>query len=118
MLRIFHMEAAETQIQRSILQYLHLKKIFCWRNNSTGIYDSTRDIYRKASGVGYIKGVADILGVLPDGKFLAIEVKSSRGRVSKEQVAFLNSVIKAGGLGFVARSIGDVEQYMKDYLRA
>ena len=37
------------------------------------------------------KGIADILGIY-NGKFLAIEIKTARGRVSPEQQRFLANV--------------------------
>jgi hypothetical protein len=54
------------------------------------------------------KGVADILGILPGGKFLAVEVKKPGGRVSPEQADFLQEVNAAGGVGFIAYSSQDV----------
>ena len=41
-------------------------------------------------------------------RFLAIEVKTKTGKVSPDQVKFLNRVNESGGLGFVARSVDDV----------
>lgn len=45
--------------------------------------------------------------------FTAIEVKSARGRLSKEQDNFLSVVETSGGLAIVARSLGDLEQLGK-----
>jgi hypothetical protein len=42
------------------------------------------------------------------GKFLAIEVKNAKGRLSSHQEAFLNRVNEEGGIAFVARSVDDV----------
>ena len=55
------------------------------------------------------KGIADILGIY-NGKFLAIEIKTHRGRVSPEQQRFLDNVNQHGGIGFVARSVEDVAE--------
>lgn len=57
-----------------------------------------------------LKGVSDIVGILPGGRFLAIEVKrpgNERG-VTLEQRAFIDRINKSGGLAFVATSISDV----------
>jgi len=60
-------------------------------------------------------GVSDILGVLPGGRFLAIEVKTRRGRLTKRQEGFLSAVNQKGGLGFVARSLDDVVEVLEGY---
>jgi len=57
-----------------------------------------------------IRGISDILGILPDGRFLAVEVKTKKGRVSPEQQVFLDRINALHGVGFVARSIEDVEK--------
>ncbi|OCC14769.1 hypothetical protein DBT_1829 [Dissulfuribacter thermophilus] len=62
-------------------------------------------------------GVSDILGVLPGGRFLAIEVKTRRGRLTRRQEAFLSAVNRQGGLGFVARSLEDVVGTLESYTR-
>lgn len=41
--------------------------------------------------------------------FVAIEVKSDRGRATEDQAAFLRAVAAAGGMGGVARSVEDAE---------
>lgn len=94
----------ESKIVKSILQYLHTVGVFAWRNNTTGVYDPTRKIFRKKV---VKRGVSDILG-LHGGKFLAIEVKTKTGKLSPEQEQFIDDVNKRGGLAFVARSIDDV----------
>ena len=59
-----------------------------------------------------MKGVSDILGILPDGRFLAIECKSPSGKTTTEQDRFLASVNARGGLAFVARGLDDVKTHM------
>ena len=71
-------------------------------------------------GLGRINGVSDILGILGSasigadgslglGRLLAIEVKSSKGKATPDQASFLLQVNNRGGLGFIARSVEDVE---------
>ena len=94
----------ESNIQKAILEYLALKKIYAWKNHSTGIFN--------AKGGGFIPtgkpGVSDILGIMPDGKFLAIEVKKKGGKVSDYQIAFIKDIILNNGIAFVAYSVDDV----------
>ena len=92
----------ENEIQKAILEYLKIKKIFCWRNN-TGAFTKGDHFYR----FGY-KGSSDILGILPGGRFLAIEVKARSGKLREEQKEFIDAINQNGGLAFVARSVDDV----------
>jgi len=102
---------SEKQIENSILDFLKAHKIFCWKNETVGIFDRKRGVYRKKHGHN-LKGVSDILGIY-DGKFLAIEVKKPKSYPTKEQRVFLEMVKKNGGIGFIARSIDDVIQNLK-----
>ena len=104
----------EQPIQRAILEYLRWKHIFCWKTTTTGIYVKSRNTWIPNQA----PGVADILGILPGGRLLAIEVKSPKGRVSPHQQQFIDEVNQRGGLAFVARSVEEVEQYLLAVLRA
>ena len=58
-------------------------------------------------------GVSDLIGCI-DGKFIAIEVKTNVGRVTEMQRRFIDSVLKAGGVAGVCRSVEDVEELLKN----
>ncbi len=86
-----------------------------------GTYNEKRGCYLAPRTIFRMKGVADIIGCLPGGQFLAIEVKSKVGRLSPDQKIFLKTVNDLGGKAFMARSVEDVEfnliceiQRMKD----
>ena len=98
----------EQHIQKQILEMLRWKGVFCWKNNTAGIYVKARNTYIPS----HAPGVSDILGILNDGRFLAIEVKAAIGRVSPHQQQFLDEINSRGGLAFVARSVEEVEQYL------
>lgn len=99
----------EGLVKRQVCEYLStLPGVFFWTTKTVGTYDPTRGVYRKNADRWYIRGVSDICGLLEDGRFLAIELKSKTGRVSDHQKAFLENVNRMGGLGFVARSVEDV----------
>lgn len=95
----------ERQIQNEILNLLNLKGVFAWHVKNGATYDRRLGVYRSNTSV---KGVPDIVGVTPTGRFLAIEVKTKTGRVSKEQKAFIERIESQGGIAFVARDIQDV----------
>lgn len=98
----------EKEIESQILSYLWYNKVFCWKNNSVGIYDAAKQAYRKP-GRFFVPGVADILGLYAN-RFLAIEVKSVTGKLTHNQEFFLNEVTYHGGIAFVARSIDDIDK--------
>lgn len=104
----------ESYIEAQIFAYLKGNGIFVWKVDSVGIYDPKRKIFRTNSNPNRIKGVSDIIGVLPGGRILAIEVKNKRGVVSPEQKSFVANVVAHGGLAMIARSVEDVrEQIVK-----
>jgi hypothetical protein len=102
----------EADVLKSVLEYLKLRGILAWRMNTGAgvLVDGARHASRFVR-FGF-PGCADILGVLDDGRFLAIEVKSDTGRASKEQLIFLAEVAKRGGVAFIARGIEDVDAHL------
>jgi hypothetical protein len=48
-------------------------------------------------------GSSDLIGWTPDGKFVALEIKTPEGKVSPEQQHFIDVVNSAGGFGAVIR---------------
>jgi hypothetical protein len=92
----------EQSIQSAILALLRAKNIFCYKHQNAGIYRDGRYI------PSHTRGVSDIIGVLPGGRFLAIEVKRPGGKPTPEQLDFIDRVNEAGGLAFVAHSIDEV----------
>ena len=91
----------EREIQRVILDWLKLQGIFAWRQNTGAVTEGKRFIRFS------IPGCADILGVLPGGRFLALEVKRPGHPPTPEQYAFLRSIERAGGLAAVVTSLED-----------
>lgn len=70
-----------------------------------GVYDPKTKRHRSLPKYAR-KGVSDILGILDDGRFLAIEVKKdAKSKPSKDQRDFIDEINNKGGLGFVAFSI-------------
>lgn len=93
----------ETQLVKFCLDYLAAKKIFAWRANSGAVvaeYKGKKRFVRFAS----VKGLADIIGVTRDGRFLAIEAKVGKNTTTPDQQAFLERVGASGGVAAVVRS--------------
>lgn len=106
----------ERVIESEILNWLHYKKIFCWKNVSGGWFDPVRKRFRKQVSRFAINGTSDVLGVLKDGRFLAIEVKAKYGKASPEQLSFIDKINSSGGIAFIAKSVDDVSERLKDYV--
>ena len=82
---------SEGEIQNSILEFLMFNSIKAWRNNNGALYDATRKTHRAKNKWEKVCGdPVDILGILPNGKFLAIEVKKDeKTKASKGKVVFI-----------------------------
>ena len=100
----------EGAVVRSCLDYLAIKQIVAWRNNTVGTFDPATKRMRRNPGRN---GVADILGILPGGRFLAIECKAGKGRLSPDQVEFQRDIIRQGGLHIVAYRVEDVIEVLE-----
>ena len=99
----------EKDIQSAILRYLHVNKIFCWKYNNIGIWKQKTKSYIPSN----MLGVSDIIGILPDGKFLAIEIKRPSGKLTYYQETFINDIKERNGIAFVAYDVSDVEKELK-----
>lgn len=103
----------ESDIQRSILQYLALRGIPAWRNNS-GARPLGEGQARRYIRMGP-KGSADILGVLPpSGRLLAIEVKRPGSKPTAHQTAWLEQMRAAGAVCVVACGLEDVLRVLRE----
>lgn len=69
-----------------------------------------------------VPGVSDCIGwrtveITPDmvgqhiAQFMAVEVKTAKGRATAEQLQFLSTVEQAGGIAILARSDDDVAKF-------
>jgi len=83
----------EADITKQIRNVLKTFRIFHWK------------VWQ---GLGSTPGVPDIVGIMPDGRFLGIEVKTAKGVLSDHQSKFIENINAAGGFAFVARSVDDV----------
>jgi hypothetical protein len=91
-------ETPEGRIKAACLQYLERRGITAW-NNPTGAVEVRPGRWLHFGK----KGSADILGCLPGGRFLAVEVKAPDGRLSTEQKEFLAEIGALGGLALMVK---------------
>lgn len=102
----------EKYVVKAVLDYLRLKRIFCWRNNTGGFM---RNYVRKdrTEGEHFYRfgeiGSPDIFAV-KNGKIYGIECKGENGKLSETQEGFGKELEKAGGIYVVTYGIKDVER--------
>ena len=102
----------EGAIQLKIMHYLRDEGILFWRHEPN-TYNHA--LGRHIANPYAMKGVADILGVMPDGtgRMLAIEVKTPRGRQSADQKLFERRLKALNGVYILARSVDNVKEALK-----
>lgn len=105
----------ETALVNACLEYLRLRGIMAWRQNSGAARarnSAGRERFVRFHGA---PGCSDILGILPpNGRLLAVECKVCGRRPTLLQQAFLENVRAAGGLAVVVRSIRELEAALED----
>ncbi len=107
------------------------KRIMLKLSESCRIFRNNVGLFTTNTGAkvktGLCKGSSDLIGwhtveITPDmigkkiGIFLAVEVKSSKGRASKDQLNFRDKVNEAGGIAFIARSDSEAQNKLSEKL--
>lgn len=116
------MAKQETDIQNRIRLALSSLGVINFRNHTGVVKDEHGRVHR----FGLCKGSSDLIGYTPVeitqdmvGQTVAIftscEVKTARGRVSKEQQNFIDQVYIAGGISGVARSPDQAVKIIEDW---
>ncbi len=100
----------ERNIQAEIMLALSKAGCLVWRNNTGALQDKTGRLVR----YGLCKGASDIIGVCPDGRFLAVEVKTTKGRLTEDQERFIAAVRRSGGRAGVARCVDDALDIVRE----
>jgi hypothetical protein len=103
------MKTPEGAVVKVCLDYLKLRGAYVWRNNTGAL----RDKKNRPVFFGRV-GSSDIIGLLPGGRFIAVECKAPGGHPGEHQIEFLNQVEKMGGLAVIARSVEDLEKSLRE----
>ena len=93
----------ETDIQADALNYLERRGVYCWRNN-TGARGRVK--YGKV-------GSPDIIGIMPNGRFIGVELKKPKGRLSDKQRRFHKDALRNNATIIVARSVEELHTKYK-----
>ena len=96
----------ETELVRACLELLKLRGVLCWRQNTGAL----PQIYRgKKRYIRFgVKGMSDIVGILPGGRIICVECKLPGGKLSEDQERFLRLVAQQGGLALVVRDLDEL----------
>jgi hypothetical protein len=111
---------SEQELQQRIRLELGRGPVRLWRNNVGALRDQRGQLV----SYGLCRGSSDLIGLrrLTIGPehlgqslavFVAIEVKSERGRLAAEQQQFLEVVREFGGLAGVARSLPEASALLQ-----
>lgn len=102
----------EKEVLNACLSYLHfrLPDALIWRQNQVAV-PLPNGKFRRFVG---LLGVADILGVLDTGRFLAVEVKRPGGKTSPHQQEFLGKVSSLGGVACCVCSVDELEADLRE----
>ena len=101
----------ESLVVSACIQWLHVNGCFIWRNNTGAFKDATGRWVRYG-----LNGSADVIGVNPSGRFIAVEAKSDKGKPTEQQLRFGERVVAHGGVYVVAHSIDDLESRRAELL--
>lgn len=96
------------ELTNNIIRILQLNRIYCWRNNNSGAM-GRRGIIKK--------GVADIIGIMPNGIHIEIEIKNkeTKDKMSQEQREHKENIINSKGIYIIANSVDDfIEIFNKE----
>lgn len=100
-------KSPEAAVGRAIDDFLRLKGAYLRRVNSSGTMRGGKWTTSQQGA-----GISDRIGIMPDSRFIAVELKSpgKRRTVTEPQLAFLMNIAKRGGIACVADSISCVEK--------
>lgn len=103
----------ETQIQKSILDWLAWNGIFAWRNQRipTPIRRGRQIVGLRRADPATV-GMPDILCCYK-GRLIGLEVKTDKGKQEEAQKEWQDKLERAGGLYYIVRSVDDVEKLFK-----
>lgn len=96
---------SEHDIQNLIRLALSERGIISWRNHTFALKDKDGRLVRG----GLCVGSSDIIGIMPDGRFLAIEVKKPGKKPTPEQLNFIEVIRRHGGIAGVVHSPEELE---------
>lgn len=90
------LKLSTSELTKAAILTCHKLNIFAWRNNTMGVR-SESGAYRPVGGIYGGAGSPDIIGILPNGRFLGIEIKAGTDRLRPMQKTFQERIKLSGG---------------------
>lgn len=110
----------EDNLQASIVRFLKIAlpadSYFCAIPNGSVLAGDAKKRgmqMNRLKTTGLRVGAPDLF-ILARGVFLALEVKTPKGKLADSQKAASDEIIHAGGLWAVVRSVEEVERFLRD----
>ena len=112
----------EYELQKGICKYLDLNNVlYC--GSMGGNYQPHFSVRMRAKKSGYKKGFPDLfiyeISRIEDTIYagLAIELKTKKGRPSKEQIEWMNNLNKRGYMATICTGIDEALETINKYLK-
>ena len=103
-------EQRESALYPAMLDLMIRVNIYAWRNNVGAA--RLKGFYVRFSK----KGSADFIGLLPDGRFLAVEAKTPDGELSDDQKGFRHEVERRHGVYITAVSLEELASKLREVM--
>jgi len=102
------------ELTDEIIRYLKSIGGMGYRLNSQGQFDPKQGRWRPG---GQKRGLPDVIGLLPDGRFIGIEIKIGRDKMNEFQLLRKNEIINSNGYYFIARDLNSFKSYIMTLLQ-
>lgn len=106
----------EKKVEQEIIQWLKANAFSVDIFDSKATWSPSAKTFRKNRSL--VEGCADLLGVSPEGYFVAIELKAPKKEVvcRAEQRTFLERKIRSNGFGIVVSSVGALSESWSSWI--
>jgi hypothetical protein len=100
-------KAHEKLLKQCLLQ-LTTHGYMAWKNSTGALKANTGHFQRYG-----LKGSADIIGLTPEGQFLAIEIKTGKAVQNKAQVSFQKAIESRNGIYKIIRTYEELIEWLE-----
>lgn len=97
-------QSPSNQLTDDVIRYLKSIGGIGYRINVQGQWDSQLQKWRPS---GMKRGLPDCIGLLPNGRFIGVEIKIGRDKMSEFQEMRRKEIINLNGLYIIARNLED-----------
>jgi len=105
-----HLKISESELLAFATDYLKRSRLVWWRvTNGPSVYTAGGEmVFRKSA----IAGFPDIAGLTRTGQFWAIELKTKNGKLSPQQVQWINRLTESKAIVGVLRTPDEIRQFI------